>query len=439
MRTNALFAWSLTLIVLVSVYGQEPADHPLVGRFAGATIQHQEVSRFGAYEIPVGPDETARTEGEVWMTLYRAPDDSSTFSIYSTYRTFLEGEGFELLLAYPPGEAPPQFLRRNYELAPFADHGNYNHSAPITNGNERVSSYIAARRERPEGTIWVSVAMNEGWSDVPQYKLDVVVEGANSGGIVSTGSGAAVTQTDTAGNDDGSSSMDDSSSGSAAAPDGTYGTDVVSAVTTGLSDGSLRIRAGLQGYLLLDPALAGSLSVTTDLNGEETGADGRGIRNVWGPFVEAVWFITPQLGVSLHATRLASLVDFYANNTQYNSEFEIMNVRFGVHTRISTPDRRAHLMAGLGVGVAGTTVRYKSEGSSYTECSGNDPLSVVAASLETTIPLPGIFGVTAGCDYLFIPFERFTVSNTENEASVTYVEGNFGGLTLQIGLTAAFE
>ena len=144
------------------------ADHPLVGRYQDATISHQEVSNFGSYEILVGTDETQTVEGEVWMTLYAAPGDSSTFSVFATYRDFLLAEGFSILVACEPGECGGELLSDAYHRAPFENDNNYNFSAPITNGNWSAASYISAVREVGGGTVYVSIAIAAGWYDYPQ-------------------------------------------------------------------------------------------------------------------------------------------------------------------------------------------------------------------------------------------------------------------------------
>ncbi|MFW5688952.1 MAG: hypothetical protein ACOC1U_05195, partial [Spirochaetota bacterium] len=119
------------LLLLASLsFAEEASDHPLIGRFDGAEIQKQEISRFGEYTIAVSDEETRTVQGEVWMTLYNAPDDSSTFSVFATYLSFLEQEGFEILLSYRPGETPGGYLKTVYGRAPFAHNGNYSHSAP---------------------------------------------------------------------------------------------------------------------------------------------------------------------------------------------------------------------------------------------------------------------------------------------------------------------
>ena len=88
------------ILLTHAVMATEPADHPLVGRYPNAKIQHQQISNFGQYKILVGDEEIETVQGEVWKTLYQAPGDSSTFSVYSTYLDFLEAERFTILASY---------------------------------------------------------------------------------------------------------------------------------------------------------------------------------------------------------------------------------------------------------------------------------------------------------------------------------------------------
>ena len=154
-----------SIFLAATLFAAEFSDHPLVGRYPNASIQHQEISNFGQYTILVGDEETETVQGEVWMTLYRAPDDSSTYSVYSTYLDFLEAEGFTILVSCAPGKCGGTTFSEAYFRAPFANDGNMHYSAPIHAGNNGVGCYISAVRERGGSTIYVSIAIAAGWYD----------------------------------------------------------------------------------------------------------------------------------------------------------------------------------------------------------------------------------------------------------------------------------
>ena len=432
---------------------EEDADHPLVGRYEGAAVQHQEVSRFGEYTIAVSDEATESVQGEVWMTLYRAPERTSTFSIYATYLSFLEQEGFDILLSYKPGEAPGGFVKSAYERAPFADNGNYSHSAPITNGNNEVAAYIAARRETAGGEVYVSIAISAGWSKLPKYKLDVASSGTDAGRIVSSGTPADDEQADDAPSSRESEPTGESRSGEAVtdsapavAPTAAAARTTGDASTVGPSaglfgSGSLRLRGGLLGFMFLDPAFAGVLSVTDDGSGTPTAVTvtSNGLKNVAGFFVEPAWFLNPNVGLALNLTRMLSDEQFTNGGDRYASSAEIVLLRLSAISRMVGDEYPATGGVGFGGGVAYVDLRQEGEVSSagyYRHAE--DLLPVIGASVEAAIPVLGFAHLTAGVEYFFVPFDELVMADPDGEFSRTYHEGNLGGLTLQLGVVAEF-
>lgn len=84
------------------------ADHPLVSRYTGSTIDGQQILDFTGYTLPVGPAvkgeegqrvplEKISLEGKVTRTLYRGPKERSTLEILRNYQSALESSGFEVL------------------------------------------------------------------------------------------------------------------------------------------------------------------------------------------------------------------------------------------------------------------------------------------------------------------------------------------------------
>ena len=423
---------------------EEDADHPLVGRYDGAEIQHQEVSRFGEYTIAVGDGETQSVQGEVWMTLYNAPSRTSTFSIYATYLSFLEREGFEILLSYKPGETPGGYLKRVYDRAPFADNGNFSHSAPITNGNDKVAAYISARKETAGGEVYVSIAIKAGWNVLPQYKLDVAGSGSDAGRIVSSGTPSAGEQDEDERDPAPStpepaaeqSAVDETRSG--AVPGGESTPDA-SAGLLGSGSGSFRLRGGLVGFMFLDPAFAGELSVTDDGSTSTAVNIEYGLKNVHGFFVEPAWFFNPNVGLALSVTRLLSDVGFDVEGDVYGSSAELVLFRLSALSRMVGDDYPATVGVGFGGGVAYVDLREEGDVSDdgyYRRAE--DLLPLIAVSAETAIPVLGFAHLTAGVEYLFIPFDEFTYQDPNGPYSRIYHEGNLGGLTLQLGVVTEF-
>jgi outer membrane protein OmpA-like peptidoglycan-associated protein len=84
------------------------ADHPLVSRYTGSTIDGQQILDFTGYTLPIGPfvkgeegqrvpSEKISLEGKVTRTLYRGPKERSTLEILRNYQSALESSGFEIL------------------------------------------------------------------------------------------------------------------------------------------------------------------------------------------------------------------------------------------------------------------------------------------------------------------------------------------------------
>ncbi|MFW6231758.1 MAG: hypothetical protein ACOC37_01770 [Spirochaetota bacterium] len=421
---------------------EEDADHPLVGRYDGAEVQHQEVSRFGEYTIAVGDEETTEVQGEVWMTLYNAPERTSTFSIYATYLSFLEQEGFDILLSYKPGETPGGFIKDAYQRAAFADHGNYNHSAAITNGNNAVAAYIAAHKEIAGGDVYVSIAINAGWRKLPQYKLDVATTGSDAGRIVSGGTPSAgaeddedapAVQTESTGEEpSGETTSAGTSSAEASTADSSAG-------LFGSGTGSFRVRGGMTGFMFLDPSFAGYNEIVS-AGGTQTFEAAMGFKNMRGPFAELVWFTNENVGVGVDASYLMSDAQAYTDGQRYSVDAEIFVIRSGAYVRMIGTTYPATITAGFGGGVARADLAqryedYDQPANDWTSRAATECL-VLATSLELSVPIVGGVGFSGGMEYLFIPSDELTfTSDDDPETSVTYSEPNLGGLSLRLGLS----
>ena len=60
---------------------------------------------------------------------------------------------------------------------------------------------------------------------------------------------------------------------------------------------------------------------------------------------------------------------------------------------------------------------------------------VVGCSVEASVPILGFAHVSAGMEYVFIPFTVLELTDTEGTPySRTYHESNLGGLALRLGI-----
>ena len=417
---------SLLILCLVAqaVVADEPSDHPFVGRYDGSTVFHQEISQYGEYTIATGPEETESVQGEVWMTLYDGPEDTSTFTVYSTYLSFLEDQGFDILLSYSPGDMPGAWLDTVYQTAPFADDGNFAFAAPITNGNDRVGAYIAARKDAEEGQIYVCIAIAAGWRAYPQYKLDIVQTGTNAGSIVSTGTPTSTEHTDAH-----DAVLEQSEAE-------TTGTVASGGFLTG--NGYIQARAGMEGYLFLDPAIAGGLVVTDD-DGTVT-VQAAGIKNSFGPFGEVIWYPNENLGFGIEYTYINSDEAFTAEGVTYRSQAEMQTFRAMIQTRVVGSDFPSAVTLGFGGGLAIVNLSQSETGGAEDRTFvSEDLLPVFGCSIEMTAPILSFLHLSTGVEYTFIPFTELVLSyDGATPYSRTYHEGNLGGLALRLGLVGAF-
>lgn len=417
---------SIVLLVLFAapVLAEEAADHPLVGRLDGSAIQHQEISRFGEYTIAAGDDRTITVQGEIWMTLYEAPRDSSTFSVFSTYLSFLQAEGYEILIANRPGESSRAEVAEAYDRSPFADHGNYNHPAPFTQASGDAAAYISARRVDGSGAVYVSIAIAAGWYAYPQYKLDVVEVGTDAGRIVSTGTRPAVTADD------------------AEPAERVYSSETVATERSRpgrflSGNGSIRARSGMAAFMLLDPEFGGAFTVTDD--GGSVSEDGYGFRNIFGPYAEVTWFANRNTGLAVDASRLASDTSFTSGDVTYQSKSELFFFRLSLVSRMIGADYPAMLEMGFGGGLAIVNLENRrTEGVTIRTLHATDLLPVIGGGVSMTIPIVNFVHLSGGLEYLLLPFGSLELAEADGTYSRTHYEGNLGGVSVRIGVVVEF-
>lgn len=180
-------------------------DHPMVSRYAGSTIIGYDFRKFDEFVIPLGaikrvdarlssvaPAKSQRVEGRVTRILYVGPPDRSPLEIVRNYEGELKKNGFGTLYSCAAAECgerdgwlsqyylypTDKSLKNTPPPGSGAVPGAVSEYALIEPINQR---YLAARRARPEGDIYVSVyvATNRGAShkvtkDHPIILLDVV-------------------------------------------------------------------------------------------------------------------------------------------------------------------------------------------------------------------------------------------------------------------------
>ena len=180
------------------------SDHPMVSRYAGSVIIGYDLRKFDEFVIPLGvlkrtgnpptfaPARNQRVEGKVTRILYVGRPERSPLEIVRNYELELKKNGFETLYACAGVECGEQDGRLGeYYLYPLDKRlsqtpprgsgrpegqiSEYALSSPV---NQR---YLVAKRQRPEGDVYVSVYVatnrathHKETQDHPVILLDVV-------------------------------------------------------------------------------------------------------------------------------------------------------------------------------------------------------------------------------------------------------------------------
>lgn len=170
-------------------------DHSMVSRYAGAILIGHNVRKFDEFIIPLGtvnqagatvePAKRQRVEGTVTRILYVAPAERSPLEIMRNYELELQKGGFETIYTCAEAQcsAVNNFARFLYPVekqlrqTPPAG-GAISQNALSYPGNQR---YLAAKRSRPEGDVYVSVyvainqlAVHKETANRPIILLDVI-------------------------------------------------------------------------------------------------------------------------------------------------------------------------------------------------------------------------------------------------------------------------
>ena len=179
-------------------------DHPMVSRYGGSIIIGYDFRKFDEFIIPLGvlkragsaspptlePVSRQRVEGRVTRILYVGPRERSPLEVIRNYELELKKSGFETLYtcaATACGEKDGWFA--HFYLYPQAK--QLSQTPPRGAGAGQISEnalsfainqrYLAAKRSRPEGDVYVSVYVaTNTWNyhkethDHPMILLDVI-------------------------------------------------------------------------------------------------------------------------------------------------------------------------------------------------------------------------------------------------------------------------
>ena len=197
------------------------ADHALISRFEGSTIIKYQATDFDEYRLVTGPingyrsgdravargteiddKNSMRLEGRLTMITYEAPQKSSTFQILRSYQNALQAAGFETTFECSgrkcAGEPPPAacYLCGNW-LNAFPEAIMHRANLTLSGSVHENQRYLAARRRRPEGDVYVSLLVLD--LKQPLTQLDIVEVKALRGGLVTVDAATMAREIETTG------------------------------------------------------------------------------------------------------------------------------------------------------------------------------------------------------------------------------------------------
>ncbi len=152
-------------------------DHPLLKRFEGSIILRYKQKNFDEFTIPAervvfdykaqkfNDWKRLKVEGARTTGFYRMPPDASTLEAIKNYENDLKGKGFEVLFSGSKEELDNgygRFMNQVYTSEVDYDKQKY------TLASADDYRYIAMKKARPEGDIYVTVftgATPSSWKD----------------------------------------------------------------------------------------------------------------------------------------------------------------------------------------------------------------------------------------------------------------------------------
>jgi len=153
MKALAVAMLTMFLASTLGLAQKSPDEHPMVKMYPGSSVEGGQTStrEFDEFEIIVGPiakngkpSKTEHLEGKIFTADYHNPPNRSVLEIYKNYEQNLTTAGFEILFTCN-GVA--------------CGEGQANGSHPTLRHPSYVRRFLAAKLARPEGDVYVSLAV----------------------------------------------------------------------------------------------------------------------------------------------------------------------------------------------------------------------------------------------------------------------------------------
>ncbi|GAB4144051.1 MAG: OmpA family protein [Sphingomonadales bacterium] len=172
------------------------ADHPALTRYPGSVIRWHDVQNFAPYKIATGPvtgyrqiDGWTEVEGRLTRIYYELIGERSHSEVYHNYKSALLAEDFTIL-----SDGLDDGARRNNNIGGRKWLGIVfgENSLPSSAGIELLngsataggSAYVAGRKDRAAGAIYVAVTVTQQRADRVLAMVDVLEVAAVETGLV---------------------------------------------------------------------------------------------------------------------------------------------------------------------------------------------------------------------------------------------------------------
>lgn len=146
------------------------ADHPLVKRYDGSVIIGYETRDFDEYDVAIGPHrsfdplltERKPVEGAVTRILYVAPEGRSSLEVIRNYQGALTANGFRILFECRDQECGTANGVALIQRALYPRERKLQNRGQLSEfafSQPRQVRFLSAQLDRPEGAVYVSVAV----------------------------------------------------------------------------------------------------------------------------------------------------------------------------------------------------------------------------------------------------------------------------------------
>lgn len=151
---------------------EEPADHPLITRYPGATVARKIEKEYDAYKLITGLDEKKlnpvgrELEGKVTILHYRNPPNRSILEMFRNYEQGLQAAGMEEIWRCAGDECGPAYAASAW--------GRFNGDIARSGPDNR---YLAGKVAGPEGEAYVAVTVGPHRTVVAVVEMKPMEEG----------------------------------------------------------------------------------------------------------------------------------------------------------------------------------------------------------------------------------------------------------------------